>query len=143
MQRTTIFTIIASLIVLAALATPNVAQAHQPYCEFADLTPENPWAVPDATVSYAYFGNLYPAPDVDYFTFDASEGQSVLLSLSIPAIDGQEEFDPVIAVFGPGVDSEEALELPARVSAVSVRPSNHSNAPAAASPARSASTSGT
>ena len=74
--------------------------------KYADLTADSPWQVPDATISYAYYGNLYPEPDVDYFTFEASAGQSVLLSLSIPAIDGQEDFAPVMAVFGPGLDMD-------------------------------------
>lgn len=117
MRRAILFTAIASLLVLATMTVPAVVRAHQPYCEFADLTAESPWKTPDAAVSYAYFGNLYPAADVDYFTFDASAGQSVLLSLSIPAIDGQENFAPTMAVFGPGIDAETPLTLPKRVSA--------------------------
>jgi hypothetical protein len=71
--------------------------------------------VPDSTISYAYYGNLYPAPDVDYFTFEAEAGLPVLLSLSIPTIEGQEDFAPIMAVFGPGLEMEMATELPARV----------------------------
>jgi hypothetical protein len=114
MKLRIIFLMIGGLLVVANLV-PGLAQAHQPYCETADLTAVNPWQVPDATVSYAYFGNLYPEPDVDYFTFEASAGQSVLLSLSIPAIDGQENFAPVLAVFGPGLDTDTLAELPERV----------------------------
>ena len=116
MKLRNIFLMISGLLVLANLA-PSVALAHQPYCENADLTAGNPWQVPDATVSYAYFGNLYPEPDVDYFTFEASAGQSVLLSLSIPAIDGQEDFAPIMSVFGPGLDTETLAGLPERVTA--------------------------
>ncbi|MBV7329993.1 hypothetical protein KFU94_17465 [Chloroflexi bacterium TSY] len=87
MKQLNIAMLICSLLVLMMLPG-SVAFAHQPYCEQADLTADSPWQVPDATISYAYFGNLYPELDVDYFTFEASAGQSVLLSLSIPAIDG-------------------------------------------------------
>ena len=103
--------LISSLLVLLFLPYRN-ALAHQPYCEQADLTSANPWQVPDVAVSSAYFGNLYPAGDVDYFTFAASAGQSVLLSLSIPAIDGQAEFAPVMVVFGPGIDGDKPDQLP-------------------------------
>jgi hypothetical protein len=58
---------------------------------------------------------LYPEVDVDYFTFDASAGQEILISLSIPDIAGQEDYDPIIAVFGAGIDGE--VDLPDRVSA--------------------------
>lgn len=87
--------------------------AHQPVCEFADLTARAPWRVPDATISYAYFGNMYPRGDIDYFRFQAQEGQSVLLSLSIPAIPDQAVFSPVMAVYGPGVGGGGDAQLPA------------------------------
>ena len=67
MKRRTFFLLICCLLGLAPLSSPSVILAHQPYCELADLTPATPWQVPDAAVSYAYFGNLYPAQDVDYF----------------------------------------------------------------------------
>ena len=87
--------------------------AHQPYCEFADLTADAPWQAPDARISYAYFGNVYPAGDIDYFSFDAAAGQSVLISLSIPAIDGIEVYKPQLAIIGPGIPAGQAVELPA------------------------------
>ncbi|UCC87187.1 MAG: fasciclin domain-containing protein [Anaerolineales bacterium] len=114
MKLRSLFLMISGLLVLVN-PTPSVALAHQPYCENADLTASDPWQVPDATISYAYFGNLYPEPDVDYFTFEASGGQEVLLSLSIPAIDGQENFAPAMAVFGPGLDTDMLSALPERV----------------------------
>lgn len=98
---------------LMAFAWP--ARAHQPFCEFADLTAAAPWQVPNASISYAYFGNVFPAGDIDYFRFDAEAGQQVLLSLSIPAIPDMEVFAPVMAVFGPGVDVGEPPQLPMRL----------------------------
>lgn len=111
MKRRTIALIICGLLALTVLPR-STALAHQPYCESVDLTAENPWQAPDASVSYAYFGNLYPRSDVDFFTFEATAGQSVLLSLSIPAIDGQENFAPVMLVYGPGIDGEGPNNLP-------------------------------
>lgn len=114
-KRGALFTVMAALLVSAAVLLPATAKAHQPYCEFDDVTADRPWQAPDSTISYAYYGNLYPAQDVDYFTFDAEAGQEVLLSLSIPAIEGQEEFAPVMALFGPGVEADTMPALPARV----------------------------
>jgi hypothetical protein len=105
------------MLLAAVILTTGTAEAHQPYCEINDVTLAAPWQVPDASISYAYYGNLYPATDVDYFAFDARAGQSVLLSLSIPAIDGQEDFAPVMAVFGPGIAAGEGATLPTRVMA--------------------------
>lgn len=110
MKRVMIPLLICSLLLM--VLPQSVALAHQPYCEQADLTAENPWQVPDATISYAYFGNLYPETDIDYFTFDASEGQSVLLSLSIPAYDGAEEYAPVMVLMGSDIEGDIPESLP-------------------------------
>ncbi len=102
--------LIGSLLVFMFTLLSGITYAHQPFCETADLTMANAWQVPDSEISYAYFGNVYPESDVDYFKFDAVAGQEVLISLSIPDIEGQEDYDPSIAVFGPGIEGE--VELP-------------------------------
>ena len=103
------------LLICLALCLPSIARAHQPYCEFADLTASAPWMVPDPSISYAYFGSVYPAGDIDYYTFTAAQGQSILLSLSIPAIPDHEVFSPVLAVYGPGLAGERPPQLPAEI----------------------------
>lgn len=102
------------LTVLVLLACVSLVSAHQPICEFADLTAAAPWEVPDPTISYAYFGNVYPPYDTDYFTFDAQAGQSILLSMSIPATDRFEQdiFLPQLAVLGPGLPRDLPAALP-------------------------------
>jgi len=114
-----------SSVCLLMACLPAVVSAHQPFCEFADLTAEAPWQVPNPAISYAYFGNVYPAWDIDYFAFDAQAGQSILLSLSIPANDENEAdiYAPLMAVIGPGLPGDlppelpEALNVPAGVGA--------------------------
>ena len=105
------FAVLLWLVVCAFTAV----KAHQPFCEFADLTAEAPWQVPDPAISYAYFGNVYPGWDIDYFAFDAEAGQSVLLSLSIPASDENEDaiYKPSMALLGPGLPSQLPPGLPA------------------------------
>lgn len=115
MRLRSLLPIIGGILLFVTALAPRSAQAHQPYCEFSDVTADSPWQVPDSTISYAYYGNLYPAGDVDFYTFEASEGQSVLLSLSIPDIEGQEEFAPVMAVYGPGVEGKMPKGLPESV----------------------------
>ena len=100
--------------VFVLLACASLVSAHQPVCEFADLTATAPWQVPDPTISYAYFGNVYPPNDIDYFTFDAAVGQSILLSMSIPSTDKNEVdiYLPQMAVLGPGLPRDLPEELP-------------------------------
>lgn len=102
------------VICLLVLCPPLAIRAHQPYCEFADLSAEAPWQVPDPAISYAYFGNIYPGWDIDYFSFDAQAGQSILLSLSIPANDETDDaiYAPLMALIGPGLPSDRPPALP-------------------------------
>jgi hypothetical protein len=100
------------LVVILAFVYPLTVEAHQPYCEFQDLSASSPWTVPDPSVSYAYYANMYPETDVDYFTFEAAADQSVLLQMTIPDIAGQEEFVPMMAVVGPGLDPDQLTDLP-------------------------------
>lgn len=97
-----------ALLIVSAL-TPTVVDAHQPFCEFSDLTAQSPWEVPDPDVSYAFYANMYPGNDVDYYTFQASAGQDVFLQMVIPDIPGQEDFVPMMAVMGPGMATMDAL----------------------------------
>ena len=101
-------------VLVVLLAGASIVSAHQPVCEFADLTATAPWEVPDPTISYAYFGNVYPPQDIDYFTFDAAAGQSILLSMSIPATDRDDPdiYLPSLAVMGPGLPRDLPAELP-------------------------------
>ena len=66
----------AALMLGVGFFAPRAAEAHQPFCEFTDLEAASPWKVPDPDISVAYYGNMYPAPDVDYFTFESAAGQS-------------------------------------------------------------------
>lgn len=106
---------VAWLLISVVLVTYTpLVSAHQPVCEFADLTANAPWQVPDPTISYAYFGNVYPPQDIDYFTFDAAAGQSILLSMSIPSNDKDDPniYLPRLAVLGPGLPRDLPAELP-------------------------------
>ena len=60
----------------------------------------------------AIYATLDSRTDVDYFTFDGKKGQTILLSIVIPQIAGQEQFAPEMALLGPGLG---AASLPARV----------------------------
>lgn len=99
------------------LSVPRAAEAHQPFCEFADLTFDTPHQIEDHAVSLAFYANMYPANDVDYYTFEAEAGDEIYLQMTVPSIDGQDvSYVPMLAAFGPGLDGD-AAEIPARVAA--------------------------
>jgi hypothetical protein len=95
-----------SILILAALwvtigALP--AWAHRPYFEEQDLVADAPWWVEDPTISTAIYATLESPQDVDYFAFQGQAGERILVALTIPQIEGQDEFAPTMALIGPGL----------------------------------------
>jgi hypothetical protein len=99
------FLIAMTIAILAAAVFSYPVLAHRPYFEEVDITEDVPWVVDDPTISTAIYATLESTADVDYFSFDGQAGQSILLEMTIPQIQGQEGFAPTMALFGPGLDS--------------------------------------
>jgi hypothetical protein len=106
------FALSASLAALLLLVTTVGASAHQPYFEGDDWTARKPYTVKDPTISTALYATLDRCDDVDYVTFTGKQGQSILVGVTIPQIEGQDEFAPTVAVMGPGLPK---TALPAQV----------------------------
>lgn len=100
--------------IACVLLAARPASAHQPFFEEEDLTATAPWTIDEPTISTALYATLAPAGDVDYYAFDGEAGQAIFVGMSIPQIEGQDAFNPAIAVMGPGLPQ---AELPARVRA--------------------------
>jgi hypothetical protein len=111
MRRPTLLALLVAVLVLT-LADVTPALAHQPYFEDVDTTVDTPWSLADPAVSVALYFTLEGVTDVDYVTFTGSAGQSILVSMVIPQIAGQETFTPQVAVMGPGLSGG---QLPTQV----------------------------
>ena len=94
---------IALIFVTALLVLIVPALAHQPFFEEEDFTAGNPGHIEDPTISTAMYATLETSNDVDYYEFNGSQNQSILLSITIPQITGQENFTPAMALIGPGL----------------------------------------
>jgi hypothetical protein len=103
MKRLFLVTVLV-MMTIAALVPVSPAAAHQPFCETDDLTPDTAWPIRDPNISTAYYGTLESANDADYFILSGAAGQQVFLSVIIPRIEGQDAFDPVLGVMGPGLE---------------------------------------
>ena len=88
------------------------ALAHQPFFEDKEFTADNPGHIEGPTVSTAMYATLETPTDVDYYIFNGSIGQSILLSITIPQITGQENFTPTMALMGPGLPT---ADLPRQI----------------------------
>ena len=102
----------AALAALLLLASANNVSAHQPYFEEEDWSADAPYTVVDPTVSTALYATLESGSDVDYVTFRGAAGTRVAVGLTIPQIDGQDDFAPTLALLGPGLPG---VVLPGRV----------------------------
>ncbi len=100
------------IFVIALLVLPVPALAHQPFFEDNEFTSDKPAQIRDATISTAMYATLGSPNNVDYYIFNGSMGQSILLSITIPQITGQENFAPTMALMGPGLP---AADLPGKV----------------------------
>jgi hypothetical protein len=103
---------IPSVLVIALIVLLFPALAHQPFFEDKEFTVDNPGIIKDSTISTAMYATLETPSNVDYYTFNGSKGQSILLSITIPQITGQENFTPTMALMGPGLP---AGDLPSQI----------------------------
>lgn len=86
--------------------------AHQPFFGDSDSTAAATLVVRDSEISTALYSTLERPGDVDFFSFSVSTGQTIEIGMSIPQIEGQEQFAPSIAVIASGMDRATDQWLP-------------------------------
>ena len=64
-----------------------------------------PVLVSDHQISWAAYESLSQSKEVGYYRFDARAGEEIYASLLIPKIERLRDFDPGLALIGPGLDS--------------------------------------
>ena len=109
MQRIKLLSLVLGLLLAGTLASP--ALAHQPFFEEKDIEAGNPWEIEDPSISTAIYATLDSRGDVDYFSFEGLAREVILLELTIPQIEGQEGFAPVLALMGPSLPDADLPDL--------------------------------
>ncbi len=104
--------LVLALALLFAVFAASSAMAHQPFFEEPDSTVATPMSVRDPEISTALYSTLDRPDDIDYFSFSVSAGQTIEIGMSIPQVEGQEEFAPSIAVIAIGMDKVTGQWLP-------------------------------
>ena len=102
-----------SLALSLILITGLDALAHQPYFEETDTSETSPMRVKDPEISTALYSSLDKPGDVDFFTFSVTAGQTIEIGMTIPQIEGQENFAPTIGVIANDLDATSVSALPA------------------------------
>ena len=123
MQRIKLLSLVLGLLLAGTLASS--ALAHQPYFEEKDIDAGNPWEIEDPSISTALYATLDSRGDVDYYSFEGLARAEILLALTIPQIEGQEDFAPTMALVGPGLpdaDLPDAVTVPGGGGALVIEP---------------------
>jgi hypothetical protein len=108
-----LLSLVLGLLLAATLVSPVVA--HQPFFEEEDIEAGDPWEIEDPSISTALYATLDSRSDVDYYAFGGLTGQVILLEVTIPQIEGQEDFAPTMALMGPGLpdaDLPDQIDVP-------------------------------
>ena len=101
------------LALFTAVLAFEAALAHQPFFEDTDTTAGTPMMVSDPEISTALFSTLDRPGDVDFFTFSVAARQTVEVGITIPQIEGQEQFAPYVGVIAAGLERNSTPGLPA------------------------------
>ncbi len=106
---------VALLLMIVFLLVVNFSVAAHKYLGTESLrTRDDPVMVPDHQVSWAAYEELEKEGQVDYYRFEAKKGEEIYASLIIPQIERLSDFEPELALIGPGLpegtDSEVSSE---------------------------------
>lgn len=94
---------VAQPVQLARVATPT-RPSHKPLFKSGDIsTPGRALTIPDPAVSWAVYASLDHVGEVDYYTFQAKASFPLYAQITIPAINGLQQYGPTLALIGPGL----------------------------------------
>jgi len=96
------------IILILILIIKSTALAHIPLDTSALATKEEPIFVEDHQISWAAYNQLDNAGDVDYYSFQAEQGEEIYFSMVIPEIERYKNFKPDLALIGPGLENNYA-----------------------------------
>ncbi|MBZ4663220.1 MAG: hypothetical protein JG776_922 [Caloramator sp.] len=89
---------ISLLVLLLMLCTITIVSAHRPIFEKKDTTINSPITIDDHTISYAIYASLDDKNDVDFYEFEAKEGENFYIEMLVPKIKKNVGFEPNFAI---------------------------------------------
>ena len=99
---------IVLIILILIIIIKSTALAHIPLDTSALATKEEPIFVEDHQISWAAYNQLDKTGDVDYYSFQAEQGEEIYFSMVIPEIERYQNFRPDLALIGPGLENDYA-----------------------------------
>ncbi len=111
-------------LLLAMMAISSFCLAHSPRMvpEGVHLSLGSAYRVPNANISWALYAKL-PAKSIEWYSFELKAGQALYISMTVPQINGLEDFAPSFAIVGKGLAVSTLKFVPEGMGAVVVPPS--------------------
>lgn len=103
-----------ALLLLAFFLIP-AAFGHVPVIPVGNDALSEAMVVSDPAKSWAFYGHLKEAGEVQYYRFGATEGERILVSLYASADPEEHDFLPDLVLMGPGIESQGELAVPVEV----------------------------
>lgn len=83
-----------------------ITAAHKPVNVNFPATKQSPILIKDHQISRAAYTELKAVKEVDYFKFEAKANEEIYANLLIPDLERLKDFDPTIALIGPGLPQD-------------------------------------
>jgi hypothetical protein len=106
---------------LAFILLSSWSLAHSPRMvpQGVHLTADMAYQVPDAHISWALHAKL-PASSVEWYSFELKAGQALYVSMTVPQIEGLQDFAPSFAIVGKGLNASKLEPTPSGMKAVPI-----------------------
>lgn len=102
--------LIMTLALMIIFGISITTMAHKPVNVNYPATKESPILIEDHQISWAAYTELKREKEVDYFRFEAKENEEIYANLLIPKLERLKDFNPTIALIGPGLPKEYEIE---------------------------------
>jgi hypothetical protein len=108
---------------LAFFLLSSLSLAHSPrmVSEGTHLSIDSAYEVPDADISWALYAKL-PAKGVEWYSFQLKAGHALYVSMTVPQIEGLEDFAPSFAIVGKGLSASKLGFVPKGLGASVINP---------------------
>ncbi len=98
--------LIITMVFIFVVVVSQTIWAHKPVNVNYPATREDPIIVNDHQISWAAYTELSTINEVDYYRLEVNEGEEIYANLLIPKIERLKDYDPTIALIGPGLPKD-------------------------------------
>lgn len=119
-----------SLLVILFVFVTTVVSAHKPIFENKDTSINSPIVIDNHQISYAIYAELDGKNDVDFYEFEAKEGQNFYIEMLVPKIKSNENFQPNFVIISKQIPNKDSvpLDIPQGYGVINVPyPENYTN----------------